>query len=580
MAAEEIRKADWKGDAIIAVGVFGLALLTRLLFLFSSVDRAWPHSIWYEGDAPMWVRWAQALARGEMFEFDLPLRTPGVAYLLHWLSLGGNPAGGEVGSPSFLWCKVLWCAMSAAACAAAYLGFRQVFSRRVSLVASALCVFSFGLYVIATSLNNETPYMLVLFTIVWLTLRMMRGMSSSWVMTIVLAALHGAAMLLRAEHALALVLLAAYMAIRAEPSVRVSVRRMAIIMVCGAVVVCLPWTIRGAIAIDRFNTQHEPLPAYEHAQPPWTDEARMMLDALPAFARDGNFQFITYIARQTGQTRVTVEQVEAFFAERFSYVPQPLSRFVFVSNKGALDFALANQIDRAHHGGFSRAALGGDQIEFAFANPDHLRLFNHGYSIGMMGIRDDPPGWLSLVGRKLRRFFDGVALGLTARNLPIGTEGTRYPVDLVTPREGDRRAIAWRIIVFAMLLGGVVVFIVRRNELPRGAGIWLLIIAYKIAVTVLFYGYARQAVSILPAFFVIMALAVDSFGGFRGMKGAFQSVNLKIVASSILAAVLVIEALAAVKPQLIEVRGSIQPAPQWGPSAFEAFRQIELGRAE
>lgn len=579
MAIEETRKAAWKGDALVAAGVFGLALLTRLLFLFASVDRAWPHSIWYEGDAPTWVRWAQALARGEAFEFDLPLRTPGVAYLLHWLSFGGDPAwGGAEGGPSFLLWKVLWCAMSAAACAVAYLGFRQVFNRRVSLIAAMLCAFSFGLYVTATSLNNETPYMLVLFTSMWLTLRVMRGAGPAWLMIVVLAVLHGAAMLLRAEHALAVVMMAAYMMLSAAPVVRARMWRLAPVMIAGAVAVCLPWSIRGSIAVDRFNTQHEPLPVYEQAPIPWTNEARAALDALPAFARDGNFRYITFLARQTGQTQVTAEHVDAFFTEQFSYVPQPLSRYVFVSSKGGLDFAMANLVDPAHHGGFSREALGGDQVEFAFGNPDHLQLFNHGYSIGLKGIADDVPGWLSLVSRKPQRFCDGVSLGLTARNLPIGAEGTRYPVDLVTPRAGDRWAIVWRIIVLTMLLGGVVVFMVRRSELPPGAGVWLLIIAYKIAVTVLFYGYARQAVSILPAFFLLMAMTIEWLGGLRGAKFMCQAANMKIVAASILAAVLVVEALAAMNPDPIEVRGSIQPAPQWGPNVFESFRQIELVR--
>src|SRR6186713_424667 len=92
-----------------AAAVFALAMAVRVLFLYATSDRGWPHSAWYEGDAPMWVRWARALERGEPFEFDLPMRTPGVAFLLHWLP-------GKLAAP-FTALKLAWCALSAATCA-------------------------------------------------------------------------------------------------------------------------------------------------------------------------------------------------------------------------------------------------------------------------------------------------------------------------------------------------------------------------------------------------------------------------------------------------------------------------------
>ena len=143
-------------DVVLAGAAALLALLTRLAFLLGAPDRAWPHSILYEGDAPVWVAWARALEAGQPFEFDLPLRTPGVAYLLHWLS------SGEIAAPFIGW-KVVWCIMSAATCGLAYLAFRRVFARRASLIATALLVFSYGSLLTATSLNNETPYTLVLY---------------------------------------------------------------------------------------------------------------------------------------------------------------------------------------------------------------------------------------------------------------------------------------------------------------------------------------------------------------------------------------------------------------------------------
>src|SRR5688572_4175872 len=127
IAARDQTRGDARLEWGWAAAVFAVALAVRLLFLFSSPDRIWPHSIYYEGDAPVWVEWAGALDRGVPFEFDLPLRAPAVAYLLHWATAG-------VIEPPFTDFKVLWCVMSAAACGLAYLCFVRIFTRRVSLI--------------------------------------------------------------------------------------------------------------------------------------------------------------------------------------------------------------------------------------------------------------------------------------------------------------------------------------------------------------------------------------------------------------------------------------------------------------
>src|SRR5687767_6945424 len=106
--------------------VSAVALLVRLLFLLSSPDRNWPHSVYYEGDAPQyWVKWATALEQDKPFEFGLPLRSPAVAYSMHWI-----PGG----SHNFLMMKTLWCVISALTCGLAYLCFACMFSHRIALV--------------------------------------------------------------------------------------------------------------------------------------------------------------------------------------------------------------------------------------------------------------------------------------------------------------------------------------------------------------------------------------------------------------------------------------------------------------
>src|SRR6185503_8450063 len=151
---------------VATLSIFVIALCARVVFLFSSPDRDWPHSMLYEGDAPVWVHWAQALDRGEPFELDLPLRTPAVAYAMHWLSPG-------VLRGPFLSYKLLWCAISAAGCALLFLFARRHHGAIAAWTAAGLACFSFGGYVMATSLNNEAPYTLVLLAILLLSIRLL-----------------------------------------------------------------------------------------------------------------------------------------------------------------------------------------------------------------------------------------------------------------------------------------------------------------------------------------------------------------------------------------------------------------------
>lgn len=596
-----------KRDLLFALAFFFTALLTRLIFLFGSSDRDWPHSIWYEGDAPTWVRWAAALRAGEPFEFDLPLRTPGMAYLLHWLSFGAEP--------SFLAWKIVWCILSAATCAVMYLACRRAFSERISLIAAGLCVFSFGQYMLATSLNNETPYMFLLVCIVWLTPRIYRredesrSLASVAALPALLGLLHGLAMLLRAEHALMLLMMTAYTAFARPGAAAVSsggpllqrsrFRAAPLMPALGvlvlALLVCLPWSIRGAGAIHRFNTETTLQPDYDRLVVRWTPEARAAIDALPAFARDGNVRYITYLAQQSasthGRREVTRADVDAFFSDQFDgYVPQPLRRAVLVSNKAGLDFALANHLDDRNPGGFTRAPLGGDDVELSFGNPAHLRLMNHGFSMGFREIIRDPPRWFELVTRKLKNFSDGPALGFTARNLPVGFEGVRRPVDLFTPRWVDSPwLLAWRVSVLALLTLGVVMGWRRRL-----GGLWLLVIAYKIIVTVFFYGYARQAVSILPAFFLFIAVGVEATAMFVRPRCSmlrrafprlprfprFPRIMRLLALVGLLVGLLSLEIFTARTPPEVVIHGRVTPAPQWGPGAFESFQRLDFTREE
>lgn len=562
-AAELDRRDLW---IAFAFGIGALAL--RLGFLFATGDRAWPHSVWYEGDAPVWLQWARALQAGQPFEFDLPLRAPGVAFALAWF--------GDGLEPPFTLLKCAWCAMSALVVAVGYVVLRGELSRRASCVASALLATSFASYVLATSLNNETPYLLAL------TLAMALGLWQSERQSFARAALrgllHGVGVLLRPEHvflALALLALDAWRARRLE---RTFLRRRRLAAAISAVMMfmaCLPWMLRSHAASVRFNTL-EPRPLdTASAAVPWSTEALELLRGLPAFAREGNFALATEEARRAGRTRVELADVERYFAQNFGYQPEPLGVWTLSSAKGKLDLALAN--DLRGDGGFSRAALG-DRFDadppFSFARPSHLRLYQHGDAHAFDSVRSDFGAWCALVGRKLAHFANGATLGLGARNLPFEFTLVRRPVDLAAPPA--EHGLAWR---WMLALGAAIGLALawRRDVLSA----WMLVLVFRVAVTIAFYGYARQGALAAPAVFALVAVALDAgLARIERARPGSARVGAWLGAGAlVLVAALDVERCA--RPPRLQIAplapsGALVPAPQWGAGAFESNAALSI----
>ncbi len=562
-AADEPRPAKTTAHDLLGAGaVFAVALALRLVFLFRSADAAWPHSALYEGDAPVWARWAKALGKGERFEFDLPMRPPGMAWLMHWLGADAAPFTGM---------KVLWCVISAATPALLWLVMARWFGRRAAWVAAALLAVSFGSFELATSLNNEAPYALLVTAIVGATLAWCDHPTWRW--AVALGLLNGAALLLRAEHALLVALLLAYGAWRSRGAVGwwCAVGQAALAVTVTAAC-CVPWTLRSHAAAERFNTVVDQQIPYRTMQPRWTPGAEAYLESLPAFARADNFAMMSMLGQKGGAATVQEADVRGFFAQGWGYVPEPVAEWSLVSMKGPLDFALANH--PLADGGFTRAGLADVQSaapEFAFARPSHLRMVNHGYAMGWEWITADPGRWRLLVREKLQRFADGVTLGLFVSDWPYaGGMHERRPVDVVTPVRGQ--AYWWQALVLALLAAGTVVAL-----RARGGAAWVLVVLYKVLVTVAFYGYARQATSIAPATFAVIALGVDAAvtlvlarfaagGHGAGMRWAGAAIGAVLVAGA---------AWSAWLPPSVGIRtrqpeGKMVTAPEFGAGAFES----------
>ncbi len=570
----------WLTHSLVVGGaVLLLALVTRLAFMLPTGDRHWPHSVVYEGDAPLWARYAESLQRGRPFEHDLPIHTPGMGYLLAWIWRGDVSAG-------FLGPKLVFVGVGSLACVLAWLAAWRTCGPRVALLVGLLSATSFGLSVQSTSLNNETPYTFLLLAIVLLTLRAAKRRGA--VLLGALAVLHGVAVLLRAEHTLLFLMLAMYLAWRwhgeavggeSRGAVGVAVWRRRVgrlgamvILVGGFLLVPLPWNIRSYVATQRVNAA-EPGPLdFEALGLAWTDEAMAYVGSLPGFARGQCAQELTAAGVAGGEAEVTLDFVARWFAEEVGHVPRPLSAVTFVTSQGPLSFALAN--NALAEGGFSTALLNPERpVSLNFSDPRHLRLYQRGYAVGLGYLVGEPRAALVLFGKKLRIFGGGLTQGFTPWNLPLGVEGIRRPVDQVAARPGE----GWAWSALLLLAGGAGLFVAIRRGTDE---VWMVVLAYKVLVTLAFYGYVRQAVSILPVFFVFVALGIDGLllgplERWRPQLARWQAYAGAIV--FVLAAVLCLAA--GWRTVGYQVSGPITPAPALGRGAFECVGPLDIRAA-
>lgn len=585
---QRMDRTAWRyGTAVLVT-----ALVIRLCFLWGTPDRRWPHGVLYEGDAPLYVRWAAAIRAVKPFEFDLPIHSPGTAFLY---SIFGVAPGMD-----FLPLKIGLCVIGSLSCLLAWRLAYPLVGRGVALAAGLLSAASFGLLVQCTTLNNETLYTFLLLVILAMLLRL--ADRPALYLAVLLGVVHALAALLRAEHILFFLLSLPYLAVRwmAHSSFRnqrsasgertVSVPyRLCFLFAMSAVfiLVPLPWTIRSFRAIQEFNTVGSEPVRFEAAEVPWTPQAIEYLQRLPAFARSPNFRFVTFLAIDARQTVVDEAFVRDFF-DQMGYVPRALSRYTFISNQGALSFALANN-DLAD-GGFStllldagsgRSAPGGQVSvsDFAFANPRHLRLFQEGYRIGWDYLRANPRAAAKLMWNKLTIFVAGLASGFTAWNAPLGGTGLRRPVDqfvvtwdTIASRPG--LVLAWRLFIVVLIAAGLAESVKRRT-----AGLLILVIVYKLLLNLAFYGYTRQAVSILPVTYIFVALGLVRMLPRRQRILGLLDGRLGSAVVAATAVLLIASGVASgVRGWEYQVYGSGDPAPEWGPRAFESHQSIEVHR--
>ncbi|MET0554823.1 MAG: hypothetical protein ABW221_17405 [Vicinamibacteria bacterium] len=499
----------------VSLALFALAFAVRLLYWQATPDRSWPYSVAFKGDAPVWLQYAQALQRGLPVDLDLPIHPPGAGYLTAAL-WNGTVAG--VGFVRFA-----WVAMGALVVLAFHRALLRTFPARVAAGAAGYAAVATGLVVLSSSINNETPYLLL----VAAAFAVLGGVGppGSRVRLALWGLLNGLACLVRVEHALFFALWLALLAWRGRAEARRTGASLGLaVFVCALALA--PWHLHAWASLARFQDHPVPpgpedaaLAAMEASLAPlaWDEGAQAALERMPRFARRQNGLFVAATVAHRGGTAVRAEDF-AVLEDAFGYVPRPLARRPFVSIYGPLNFALAN--DPAATGGFSAAPLermpplrpspdrfppalvGAPPTQLAFVYPPHLRLVNDGYRIGLAHIAEDPARFGRLAARKLAIFWSGAASGVTGYGVPAGATGPRRAVDMVAPD-------GWAAVVFAIALVGACAWGAWLARGQAAAVPWLLFLGSKVAVTIAFFGYARQGAAVIPVVALLLALAFE-----------------------------------------------------------------------
>ncbi|HEV8611209.1 MAG TPA: glycosyltransferase family 39 protein [Thermoanaerobaculia bacterium] len=509
---------DRRSVRLIAIAIFAAAFAARVLFWQATPDRVWGWTAYMKADAPLWLEWARAIEVGSSFELGLPIHPPGAAYLVSLL-WNGRPSGVD-------FVRFAWVLMGALVPLLTFLALERSFGVRVATVAGTWAALSSGLLVLSTSINNETPYLVLAIGSLWFVEDLLERPKTGRLA--LCSALNAVACLFRVEHLLFFVPALGFLAIgwlRRDGSRAV---RLAAVSLLFFALPLLPWHLSAWRAIRRFNEQPRQLtPVEQHAVRGveeslaglrWSPEAIRARDRLPSFLRRTASAFVLATVAHRGGHEVRGEDFR-ILEQAFGYRPRRLDRHPFVSSYGPLNFYLAN--NPASTGGFDRSPLeqppplGGGAASYpralvqglppgdlSFVYPPHLRLFNEGYSLGWKWIRGNPKEFARLAAGKLSIFWSGAAMGFTGWNLPLGLSGTRRAVDMVSPEGGF--AAAWRLAVAAACLAGVV-FARRQPALTP----WLLFFASKVVVTILFFGYVRQGATVVPVVALLLGVALE-----------------------------------------------------------------------
>lgn len=453
------RERYW--DLALALLLTAAGAVHRIAFLYSNRDRAWPYSVFYEGDSETYFRWARAISQSQLYDSGLPFHPPGFAYLLAMIhNVLGVSADASVSDISHLAVKTLLACISALAVGLYYLLVRPYLGRAVALMTALLMLYHFGFYVIAIAPVAEGVYLSLLMLTLLLWSRALQHPLSAPGPT--------RSRPIQATAGLALGVLCALLTLtRGESALIV------FLLVGVGLLGCLQrrdlrgLAIWGMVAIGMAATLT-----------PWTLHNRHNLVSLN---------------QQAG-------------------LAETLPTFVPVTIYGPLNLALANH--EGADGTFSPDLIAslGQQGRLQLTNPEHLQLLLHGEQRAWTYASNHPGDFAALVLKKWSLALEAMRFGWTQWDFPGGLAGIRRPVDMMAPNSS---VAAW-ITAPLILLGLIMAW--RLGGAPRRwLYIVLLVSGANLFTIALFYGYVRQGLLLMP--FWLTGAAISTVGLYQRLRG-------------------------------------------------------------
>jgi len=463
------------GDLAWVILLTILAWIHRAFFLISNGDRALPFSGFYHGDAETFFRHARAILSGVEYDSGIPFHPPGFPYLLSLVhSVLG--AGGEGATVPHFRVRLLLALLSSLAVGLLFALVRPYLGRVVALLAAALCLYHFGLYVVAVAPVSEGVYITLLIGTLLLWTRTLphplaapgskaassevgsSGAGLSWKGSkigfwgFLCGLLCGILALVRAESLLlAMVLwgigLLGWILRRRNEVEESSLGSRELIpwvlFLVGLGLALMPWTLRNHRTLSDLNERME------------------------------------------GQ------------------LVEPLPTLVPITLYGPLNLALANHAGA--DGTFSRDLMASEKQSgsLQLTNPEHMEFLLHGDAMAWTFIKEEPGAWARLVLKKWRLLLDAGRLGWTQWDWPGGLNGLRRPVDIFVPYS---KAGLWWILPGCLL--GLGVCLLRGGSERRWAVFVLLVTGYTLVVTAFFFGYTRQGLLLVPLWMSFLAVGL------------------------------------------------------------------------
>ncbi|MCH9649049.1 MAG: glycosyltransferase family 39 protein [Deltaproteobacteria bacterium] len=487
-----------------------------MFFVFSTSDSALPFTGFYQGDAETFFRYARAILGGQVYDSGIPFHPPGFPYVLAGVQslLGAGEATAQV---PHLAVKLALALVSSCSVGLIYLLVRPYLGKTVALVTSLLCLYHFGLYVIAIAPVSEGVFLSLLLASLWVWTRKLSHPLSAWgslagkvqnlpqreaAWGFTLGVMLGLLALTRAESAL---LTASLWGIgltgwllRARTG-EATARTLTpwILVALGVALTLAPWTLRNSRSLEATN-------------------------------------------QSLGAAMV-----------------EPLPTFVPLTLYGPLNLALANH--SAAEGTFSRDLMSSQSQSgtLQLTDPQHLSFLLHGDEMAWSYIRANPREWLGLVGTKWRLVLETTKLGWSQWNWPGGLTGLRRPIDIFVPY--SRAASMLQI---PLLLLGLILCLWKPGPERRWGAIVLLVSGCTFLVTALFFGYVRQGVLLTPLWASLLGFGLVSLAraGRRWVKPTSSPSRrwLQLAAAGILALFL-LEAWGATQSRKFEATGTTLP---------------------